>query len=435
VLEKKSGKYKEGGTKDLLLKYGKGSLCLNMEELVQANIITANERPGVKSPIQLVRERLKAPLGTLPLSHIVRNKKPEKVVIVVNDLTRPTPNDILLPPILETLHREGVKEDQVTFLVATGIHEPHTVEQNKQIFGENLVERYRFISHDCDSENVKNLGATSYGTPIFINSEVFEADLLISVGVILPHYFAGFSGGRKSILPGVASRETIELNHSRMVELLDSMPPLETNPLSIEMVEGARLAGLDFIVNVVPNSQKEIVEVVAGDFEKAWLEGVKISAEMYEIPLPEEVDVTFVSCGGFPRDINMYQAQKALDHADHITKKGGTIVLLAECPMGFGEETFENFLRMSRTPMEVIEKIRQKFVLGGHKAFGIARVALNKEILLISNFDQQQTAMLFAQKVNDLDEALSFVKNKHGFSFSSVVMPVGSLTVPMIGVL
>lgn len=414
------------------MKYGETEISFEIDCDRVIKILEPNERPGIEDAIEGVRKALRNPIGTPPLGDLVRQQKPNNVVIVVNDITRPTPYEYLLPPLLDCLHENGVSKGQITFLTATGIHDPHSSEQNIEVYGSKLVNEYKFISHcSDDASSLVDLGKLSTGFKLTVNELVVKSDFLITLGVIMPHYFAGFSGGRKSILPGVASRECIEKNHSRMLYLMDDLPPIEKNPVSLEMIEAARLVGVDFILNVVTNSKKEIVKIVAGDLEKAWYEGVSISSDMYEVPIEMKADVAIVSAGGFPRDINVYQAQKALDHADKATKVGGTIILIAECSQGYGEKTFEEWMREATCPDDVIRRIKEKFVMGGHKAYGICKVAKEKEIILISSLSQESTDRLFMRKMDSVEEAIRYVEKKYDRP-SYILMPVGSLTVPVL---
>ena len=412
------------------LKYGSDKVELNVDKLSQAQVLWPNEKAGISNPQQQIAAKLSNPIDSASLQKLVRKKDPNSVVIIVNDVSRATPYKIMLPPLLNELHQQGVKKEEISLIIATGIHDPNTEEQNREVFGDQIVDNYRLVSHNPD-QNLANLGELQSGNQLYVNQEVVEADLLITTGVITPHYFAGFSGGRKSILPGVAGRETIQFNHSRMVNLIGDLPPIEENPISQEMIEGAKLAGVDFILNVVTNSQKEIVEVVAGDLEKAWLKGVETSTEMYHVQLEEKVDVAIVSAGGYPKDINIYQAQKALDNADGVVKEGGTIVLLAECRNGLGEETFESWLQEAQTPQDNIERIKQKFILGGHKAFAISKVVSEKDLILLSDFSQEVTEMMFASKMQNLTEVLHEI-NKQYSNYNSIILPQGGLTVPVV---
>jgi nickel-dependent lactate racemase len=173
-------------------------------------------------------------------------------------------------------------------------------------------------------------GKFSSGYDFWLNKIVDESDFLITIGVVMPHYFAGFSGGRKSILPGVAGKETVQKNHARMVELMDDLPGIRENPVSLEMIQAARMAGVDFILNVVVDDAGNLVEVVAGDLEEAWYKAVSVSEGMYLTPITKQADIAIACASGYPRDINLYQSQKALDHADKATKPGGTVVVVAE---------------------------------------------------------------------------------------------------------
>jgi nickel-dependent lactate racemase len=417
--------------KYMKLKYGNQKLTLDTDRIPKIKTLLPQEKQGVNNPQQVVKESLDQPIGEPPLREKINRQAPDKVVIVVNDVSRPTPYDELLPPLLEELHGAGIKKSQITFLIATGIHDPNTEEQNKKIFGSQIIDNYRLISHDPDNGLVE-LGELSSGNDLAVNKEVVEADLLITTGVIAPHYFAGFSGGRKSILPGVAGRESIEFNHSRMVDLLGNLPPIDENPISQEMLEAAEKVGVNFILNVVTNSKKEIVEVVAGDLRAAWKQGVNTSADMYHVPLEEKADVAIVSAGGYPKDINMYQAQKALDNANFGVKEGGTIILAAECRAGLGEDTFTEWVKTSNKPEDNSERIKKHFVLGGHKAFAISKVVLEKEFILLSSLAEKVEEQLFATSVDSLEEALDIIENKHGTNYNCILMPQGGLTVPVV---
>jgi nickel-dependent lactate racemase len=248
----------------------------------------------------------------------------------------------------------------------------------------------------------------------------------------MPHYFAGFSGGRKSILPGVAGKETVQKNHARMVELMDNLPPIRENPVSLEMIHAARLAGVDFILNVVVDDNEQVVEVVAGDLEKAWYKAVDVSKSMYMIPIKEQADITISAASGFPRDINLYQSQKALDHADGATKKGGTIILVAECREGYGEKVFEEFMNRGWTPQQIMAEIKAHFVMGGHKAYGFAKVAAEKNIIMVSSLPEKIVASCFARKSGSVQQAVEMALKEQGTEARFIIMPEGSVTVPKL---
>jgi nickel-dependent lactate racemase len=247
----------------------------------------------------------------------------------------------------------------------------------------------------------------------------------------MPHYFAGFSGGRKSILPGLTSKETVEKNHARMVELMDYLPPIDENPVSNEMIEAARQVGLDFILNVVTNPAKEVVFVAGGEVHAAWRKAVEVSASMYEAFFDNHVDVSITCASGHPRDINVYQAQKGLDHADRITRPGGTIIVAADCPEKWGEHIFEEWIRRRWEPAGVMREVKANFVLGAHKAFAFAKVAAEKEIHWISSLTADETSLIWAKKANSVQEAVDAALAKHGPASSWAYLPEGSLVLPV----
>lgn len=413
------------------VKYGKEKLRFDIADDKVLKILKAAEKEGISDPIKAVQASLINPIGSDSLLSLLKEKEPEDVVIVVNDVTRFTPYNYMLPPVLKTLEDAGIDKDQVTFVVATGVHEPHSDEQNIDIFGEEVHQNYKFHHHVCDAEVVE-IGELSTGNILKINKIVAEADFVITTGVILPHYMAGFSGGRKSILPGVADRQAIENNHANMVRVMAETPSLKENPINIEMFEAAEKLGVDFIVNVVTNSSREIVKVVSGDLREAWNAGIDISAEMYYVDIEDKADAAIVSSGGFPRDINVYQAQKALDHADHAVKKGGTIIWVAECSEGLGEDRFEKWMNEAEEPEDNVKRIKEKFLIGGHKAYAISKVAIDKEVLLISSLSEEQTENMFLKKLSNLDEAVTYLEEKYNGDYKTYIMPQGSLTVPTL---
>ena len=413
------------------LAYGTKTLPLDLPDGLSPTVIVPNDLPPLASPLQAVRDALNHPTGSAPLVTRLKEAHPEKVVVVVNDETRPTPYEAFFPPLVEAFAEAGLRDDQITFVIATGIHAPHSAELNEKIYGKAMTDRFRFVSHVAtDESSLVHLGRFASGYEFYVNRLAVEADFLITLGVVMPHYFAGFSGGRKSILPGLAGRGTVEKNHARMVEIMDHLPPIRQNPVSLEMIEAARKVGVNFILNAVTDSQKRVVKIVAGDLVDAWYEAVEVSSSIFEIPFTEPVDICVSSACGYPRDVNMYQAQKALDHADHITRPGGVIILVAEANEGYGEEIFEHWMRWGMTPRQIMEKIRADFVMGGHKAYGFAKVADRKTVVLVSSISETDTATLFASKAASVQSAFdAALRRQPGARVA--ILPQGSLTLPV----
>ncbi|MHB1125951.1 MAG: nickel-dependent malate racemase, LarAH6 family [Bacillota bacterium] len=417
---------------ELHLKYGKSEITAVISDKNVAGTVLPKEPTGVADPMQAVRHAVENPIGCPRLKDIISQKKPQSVAIVVNDVTRPTPYEYMLPPMLEELHASGLSPEQVTFVVATGIHRGNTPEENRKTFTSEIVDRYRFINHDCEGD-LASVGTLSDGTELYISREVAEADMVIVTGLITLHYFAGYSGGRKSILPGIAGKELITRNHSKMTEPGATSGSYLNNPVHWIMMEAARKVGVDFIVNVVTNSDKEIVKVVAGDLEQAWLDGVEVCEKMNVVKIAEQVDAVIASAGGQPKDINVYQAQKALENAEGTVKPGGTIILIAQCCEGYGEDTFEDWVRSARNLEDIFDRFNREFVLGGHKAFAIAKVIAEKQVILVSDLSREDTEELFFTYAASLPEALEYVAKKHGPDYKALIMPEAGMVLPMLG--
>ncbi len=413
----------------MLLKYGRSHRELIIDDARVSEIIRGKEGPGLADPAAAVRKALKGPIGAGRLSEIARGKG--NVVVVVNDITRPTPYSFMLPPLLEELEEAGTPAEAVKFVVATGLHRGQTPREMEELYGKEVVGRYRFLNHDCDQDLV-SLGKLRSGNELFVNRQVAEADLVVTTGVIGPHYFAGFSGGRKSILPGVAGRQTVQNNHSLFVRTGVLTGRMEKNPIHEEMLEAARRLGVDFILNVVANTSREIVEVVAGDLEQAWLKGVRTFTEMYRVPIHAQSDVVIASAGGYPKDINLYQAQKALENAAVLVRDGGTVVLLAECPEGMGDATFEEWMRAAKNPDEIINRLKERFVMGGHKAYAFATVLRKKEVVLISGLGKKFAEEMFFTHAGSLEEALENVRKKHGDGYRAAILPEAGAVMPVM---
>lgn len=414
------------------LAYGRDKLAFTLPQGVSPTIIVPNDKAALPDPHEAARKAVQNPAGTPPLAQMLKEQKPASVVVVVNDITRPTPYDVMLPPLLEAFAEAGVKDDQVTFLVATGIHDGHTEQENRAIYGDHIVDRFKVVSHDAFAPDTHVfMGTFKSSYEFYVNKMAREADFVITLGVVMPHYFAGYSGGRKSILPGLAGKETVQKNHARMVELMDDLPPIDQNPVSLEMIEAARQVGVDFIVNVVVNDRQEVVMVSAGELFKAWRAAVDVSSSMFEVPFDTQADICITCASGHPRDINAYQTQKALDHADRITRPGGTIILAAECPTGYGEKVFQEWMARGWPPEKVMEELKKNFVMGGHKAYGFAKVAAHKEYWLISEMNREDTERLYAKKAATVQEAVDAAFKKHGPGASWVYMPEGSVSLPV----
>jgi len=412
------------------LKYGNKEVRLPIQDENIIKILNLEKQEVLLNPENGLKELFKNPIGCPSLRELIFRKKASKILIIVNDITRPTPYEVILPTLLDELHQMGIKKENITFIIATGIHRSNSPEEIKEMFGKDIFFNYKFINHDCDDSHLKDLGNLESGNKLWVNPIISDIDFIITTGVIVPHYFAGFSGGRKSILPGICGRKTIEANHSKMVYPDSRAGNLKSNPVHQEMQEAAEKVGVDFNINVVIDENHKIVEIVAGELLTSWQQGVEICKKIYLCPIEKKADVVIASAGGYPKDINVYQAQKALNNAYQAIKSGGTIILLAECSEGYGEVTFEKWIEEANTPDDIIKRSKNKFVLGGHKAYAIAKLTKKVEVILISSLPPEKVRKLFFIPMDSLDQAVEYIKNKHGENLQAYILPSGNTVLP-----
>ena len=375
-----------------------------------------------------VRRALSAPIGSPRLKEIVQPG--EKIAIVTSDITRPMPTYKVMPALLDELYEAGVSPQDITLVFALGSHRPHTVEEMKRLAGGRAFTEIRCV--DSDMEDCIHLGVTSAGTPVDITRSVAEADRRICLGNIEYHYFAGYSGGAKAIMPGVSTRAAIQSNHSMMVLDEACAGNLDTNPLRRDIEEAADICGVDFILNVVLDEHKEIICAVAGDVTAAHRAGCAFLDTLYQKKIEKRADIVIVSQGGAPKDLNLYQTQKALDNAKHAVRDGGIIVLVGSCREGLGEKTFEEWLTTAEKPADLIDRIKREFKLGGHKAAAIAMVQQRADIYLVSEMSPELVKSMFMTPFDTVQQAYDAAAAKLGENSSVLVMPYGGSTLPHI---
>jgi len=375
-----------------------------------------------------VKRALQNPIGTERLSGIV--KPGEKVAIVTSDITRPMPSKIVLPLILEELREAGVSYGDITVVFALGSHRKHTEEEKKYLVGEDVYNKVQCI--DSDPADFVHLGVTSRGTPVDIFSVVAKADRRICLGNIEYHYFAGYSGGAKAIMPGVSTRAAIQSNHSAMVLDEARAGALEDNPVRLDIEEAVKFIPIDFILNVVLDERKNIIKAVAGHHVLGHREGCKFLDSLYKVEIPKKADIVITTPGGYPKDINLYQAQKALDNSKHAVRDGGIVILLASCTEGLGEKVFERWMLNASSPDSLISDIQRNFELGGHKAAAIALVLKKAKIFLVSDLEEEFVRSLFMEPFRDVNDALEKAFEELGKDAKVLLMPYGGSTLPVI---
>lgn len=408
--------------------YGNG---VQTVELPQENLL------GVLHAAPIEHERrgpdavswaLAHPIGSAPLHQLARPG--QRITIVTSDITRPLPSYQILPGVLDELYRAGVRPEDITVVLALGSHRKHTPEEVIRLVGRECYETVRCV--DSDAAGCIHLGDTAHGTPVDITRAVAEADFRICLANIEFHYFAGYSGGAKAIMPGVSTPLAIQANHRLMVSPLACAGRLDGNPVREDLEEAAAICGVDFIVNVVLDEHKQIVYAVAGDVTRAHRAGCAYLDRMYRCPIPEKADIVLVSQGGAPKDANLYQTQKALDNAKHAVKDGGTIILIGACPEGLGSKTFSDWLLAAPTAHSMVERISHDFQLGGHKAAAIAMVLEKASIDLISEMDDDFIRRIFLEPKPSAQAALDAAFRKYGPSATVLAMPHGGATLPYL---
>jgi len=417
---------------DVWLPYGKSDVCIRVPARNFLGSIEPKEIEGVQDSKAEVERALIEVIGSKRLSEIANSES--KVVIVVDDMTRHTPTSIMILPVLSELQTAGVKDENITVIFGCGTHRAVKQEEAVKIIGEEAFRRVKTVSHDCKAQDLVYVGTTkTHGNKVFLNRVFAEADVKVLLGDVGFHYYAGYGGGRKSVMPAISSEETIKQNHAMLLNSNARTGLLDGNPVHQDMTEAATLAKVDFILNVVTNSKDEIVKAFAGDVQQAFTEAVKLVDEMYRVKVDRRADIVVVSPGGYPSDINLYQAHKGLDNALEVVKRGGIIILVAECVEGHGNQVFYDWMKRFKDLKETEREIKRNFVMGGHKAYYLLKTLQNHQIILVSSLPDYYASNIFrlktARAVNDaLGEAMKLA----GSQARVWTMPYGNFTLPTV---
>lgn len=361
-------------------------------ELPQNTFLALSRLPSGFSEEQakdVINNAIRMPIESESLESLTRGCK--NITILITDKTRPTPNKLILPILLRHLHSIGVKKEMIKIIIATGLHKPHTWSEILELVGREIADEYEIYSHNAeDKDNLVYLGTTTFNTKVYVNKDVVRSDLVIGVGLLEPHYFAGYSGGRKLILPGVSGAETIWHNHSfKMLSHPKAISGvLEGNPVHEDMVEAAKMVrSYRFIVHVILDKEKRIVRAFSGDPYEAHRINAQWLSKYVVVPVPFEADVSIVSNAGYPLDRNLYQANKGIVTASRVTRRGGVIILLAECRDGVEHEHFRKLLSMSKNPEEILRYIERNEPLRDQDdAQLLAQVLLKNRVIVVTKW-------------------------------------------------
>ena len=410
--------------------YGKANQTIEIPPEFHTDIIEPKDTPAPPDPMNIVTKALEKTFGNIQFI----DKKTKSVAIAISDKTRPVPHEYLLPPLLEKISKSGISNSNVFLIIATGTHVPMKPEEFKLILPPEIIQTYPVISHDCDDiNNLIDLGSTSRRTPIMIYRQFYESDFRIAVGNIEPHHFMGFSGGAKSVSIGLTGRNTVNINHSMLDDPHAKIAEYELNPMRQAVDESGQRIGIHLVLNSIMNGNRQIITAVAGQPAEVMRIGIEKSRNLCQKEAPHIYDLVIASVGGYPKDINLYQAQKAISHASVITKDGGVVILVAECAEGIGSTSFEQFMTGITKTEEVMLKFRETgFQIGPHKAFMIAKQAARVRIFLISELSAEQTRKFLINPSVNLQTAFSEAINLLPKNPKIAIMPHATNTIPYL---
>lgn len=410
------------------LRYGRRTVSFEIPSTCSYETITyVQERPGAghDRSLQRIREAMAAPIGSPRLRELAAGHS--RAVILVSDGTRLCPTPLLLEPLLEELGASGIQDDGIDIVVALGVHRKHTGEELRELVGETVYRRIRVHNHSALPEDCVRVGTTSLGTPVEINRLVVETPLRIAAGNIEPHALVGISGGVKALIPGVASQPCIESNHSLSLQHR-AVAGDPDNPIHRDLEEAHTFVPIHFLLNVIVDMDKHVLEAVAGQLAMAHRAGVSLAAERFMLPVRKQYDLSIVAPGGDPKDRQLYQALKALRNAAAFTKPGGSIVMAAELSEGLGNGVFQYWVETMTDRHRMTAMLKEHFVLGAHKVLHMDEVLSRHPVYLHSSLPRHMTQLLGFQPVDDLEAQLKELLKEPGLDLA--IMPFGSLTYP-----
>lgn len=419
--------------------YGKNGLDVTLNP--KWNVTTLRPKRGklLSNPIEAIKNAILNPLGTINLSEILKTKsKLQKVCIVIDDATRPVPSHLLLAALVELLHKYGVSDSQIIVLIATGLHRKSNKEEIERMVGREHVDRIRIINHDSRDENkLKFLGIIHDQIPIYINKEYYESDLKILTGYVEPHFFFGFSGGYKSLVPGIAGAQTIQSNHSaeNIASPYARFGIYENNPMALISDEITSAVGVDFTVNVCINEDHNITQVAAGELHAVHDRLIKYQLKNIFSEISRFYDIVICGNGGYPLDLNLYQAVKSMAIGEMAVKEGGTIISVNECSdgVGVGQDQFKELLFSGFPPEDLYEKIisHEIIVPDQWEIQILARVMMKAEIYLISSLNKSEIGNIGLKYAKTIEEAIRAALKKHGENASILILPNGPQILPI----
>jgi len=420
--------------------YGKNGLDIKVNPSWNVRIITPEKQELIEDPNKAIKNAIQNPIGSLPLRDIVDKKKSVKqVCIVVDDATRPVPSKIILEALVEELNSYGIEDNQILILIATGLHRRSHEYELERILGKNLKNRLKHVDHVAtDKDSLKFFGNTTDKVPIYINKNYCESDLKILTGYVEPHFFFGFSGGRKSIIPGIAGVDTVQENHSaeNIAHLKARFGIDEGNPMHENAKEISEIVGSDFIINVCINEHHEITQVATGDIKQVHKNLVKYQLKYIFKEIEEPYDIVVSGNGGYPLDLNLYQAVKSMAIGEIVVKAGGTIISVNELSegVGIGQENFKELIFSSKTPKNLYEQVLNKEIIvpDQWEIQVLTRIMMKAEIFVISSLKKKEIGDIGLKHADSVEEAIEESLKKHGKNARILILPNGPQVIPII---
>lgn len=411
------------------MKYGHSTVVVEIPNKNLAAVLETAQSPPLADADKAVRQAISQPIASPPLAEVAKRR--DSACIVISDITRPVPNQVILPPILETLEQAGIPREKITILIATGIHRPNEGKELEEMVGSSIMDSYRIVNHFSQKpETHTYLGETNKGTPVYIDKTYLAADLKIITGLIEPHLMAGYSGGRKAICPGLASIETMKVMHGP--ELMEhpksAVGILDGNPFHMEATKIALMAGVDFNLNVAIDKQKQITGVFAGDMVESHLAGTQFVEKYAKVAIPTPVDAVIVSSAGYPLDTTFYQAIKGLLTAVEIVKQGGSILLVAACSEGIGSKPFTDLLFKTDDLTAFVQGLYNpaNFVIDQWQLEELAKVARKADIYFYTDgIPYQQRSKLFVHPLRTPQEGIQEFLARYGENVQIAAIPEG----------
>ena len=422
--------------KTIRMKLGNGYVDVSVPEENLLGVILKDAPVSGKTEEEVILDTLAHPIGTPRLKDIV--KRGETVCIVVSDVTRAWQRmSVYLPHVVKELNDAGIADKDIRFLSALGYHRRHTPEEHEKLLGPSLIQRFQIIDHDClDKDNLVQLGTTSRGTPVIINKIAAEADRLVLTGSCYYHPWVGYGGGKKSILPGISSIESIQKNHLMTMDEQGKQRPevasgnIKNNPIHLDMLEVASIVKPDFMFNVIMGYDGKIARAVCGDCITAHDVGRKIVDELYQIPIRELADITISSQGGYPKDIDVCQTGKGIYHTQAATKPGGWIIILSDCTEGIGPPDANTIFLECATNAVREREVRRLFTVPKYVSYYMCTAAEKWNIIIVGNGDPALLAKTGLRTARTVDEALEMAFKKGGRNQKIYLMPQGSSALP-----